>query len=350
MYTNFFQEQQKYLTNLSNSYKEFCEKMLGGYPFAKISAFPTIPSFAPFLTPMQDYYKAYTENMEKMINMQKNNIPAPVAQGFKSYADNIPGMDIYKKFFDLWQDMVKNPSEMFSTFAPKYNELITEVIKKFIPRDSLQIFSKPTEIMSTAMDYYNKFMAPWMEIDKELLNRVCCGDSKAYIEFFKVVNEKYDESFGKVFNVMGLGLNREDFEEQMQLYSGYNKVMFAAAELMAMVMDTLKDAAEDVFKKYNEMLASDEEIKSFKDFYSIWFKSNEDTILRLFNTDEFSKVYGKFADQCGKFMIMMNKAYEKALSFLPIPTKTDMDSLYKTVYELRKEVRSLKKELVGLQK
>lgn len=350
MYTKFFEEQQKYLSNLSQSYKEFSEKMFGGFPFGKMPTFATMPSFTTFLTPMQDYYKAYTENMEKMMNAYKGSVPAPVADGFKFYADGIPGMDVYKKFFDIWQDMVKNPSEMFTTFAPKYNELVNEVIKKFIPDNTLQLFSKPTEIMGSAMDYYNKFMAPWMDIDKELLNRVYCGDSKAYIEFFKVVNEKYDDTFGKIFNVMGLGLNREDFEEQMKLYSGYNKVMFASAELMAMVMDTLKDATKDMFAKYNEMLASDDEIKGFKDFYSIWLKCNEDTILKLFNTDEFSSVYGKFADQYGKFMIMTNKAYEKALAFLPIPTKTDMDSLYKTVYDLRKEVRSLKKELQKLQK
>ena len=350
MYTKFFEEQQKYLSNLSESYKEFSTKMFSGFPFGKMPTFAAMPSFPTFLAPMQDYYNAYTENVKKMMDMYKGSIPAPVADGFKFYADSIPGMDIYKKFFDLWQDMVKNPSEMFVTFTPKYNELVNEVIRKVIPQDGLQIFSKPTEIMGSAMDYYNKFMAPWMEIDKELLNRVYCGDSKAYIEFFKVVNEKYDESFGKIFNVMGLGLNREDFEEQMQLYSGYNKVMFAAAELMAMVMDTLKDATQDMFAKFNDMLASEDEIKGFKDFYSVWFKSNEDTILKLFNTDEFSKVYGKFADQYGKFMIMTNKAYEKALSFLPIPTKTDMDSLYKTVYDLRKEVRSLKKELQKLQK
>ena len=46
-------------------------------------------------------------------------------------------------------------------------------------------------------------------------------------------------------------------------------------------------------------------------------------------------------------MIAQNKVYERMLSTLPIPTNTDMKSLYKTVYDLRKDVRDLKKALAG---
>ena len=44
-----------------------------------------------------------------------------------------------------------------------------------------------------------------------------------------------------------------------------------------------------------------------------------------------------------------NKVLERMLSSLPIPTNTDMKSLYKTVYDLRKEVRDLKKALAALE-
>ena len=44
----------------------------------------------------------------------------------------------------------------------------------------------------------------------------------------------------------------------------------------------------------------------------------------------------------------MNKVYERALSALPIPTNTDMKSLYKTVYDLRKEVRDLSRAVAGM--
>ena len=48
-------------------------------------------------------------------------------------------------------------------------------------------------------------------------------------------------------------------------------------------------------------------------------------------------------------MVAQNKVLERMLSSLPIPTNTDMKSLYKTVYDLRKEVRDLKKALAALE-
>lgn len=336
MYNNLFEEQQKYFNNLAENVKDFSDKMFKNFPFSNFPA------------QAQEFYKPYTDSFEKMMNMYKKNIPAPMAGTLQLYTDKIPGMEIYKKMMGMFQDMVKNPNDIMNTFMPKYNELISDVLKNFIPESGMKFLVKPTELMEQSLDYYTKYMSPWMNIDNELLSRVYYGDSKAYIEFFRTINEKYDETFGKVFNIMGFGLNRENYEEQMQLYSGYNKLMFASAELMAMVTDTLQDAAKDMFKKYNELLESGEEIKSFKDFYKIWFKSNEDTMLKLFNTDEFSKVFGAFADQTAKYMMLQNQAYEKVLAGLPIPTKTDMDSLYKTVYELRKDVRNIKKELEKL--
>ena len=71
----------------------------------------------------------------------------------------------------------------------------------------------------------------------------------------------------------------------------------------------------------------------------------EDAYEKLLLTDEFAKVFGDFSDRYAQFMIAQNKIYERMLSALPIPTNTDMKSLYKTVYDLRKDVRDLKKAL-----
>ena len=48
------------------------------------------------------------------------------------------------------------------------------------------------------------------------------------------------------------------------------------------------------------------------------------------------------------FKIESDKLIEKSLSDSPIVTKSEVDNVYKNVYELRREVRSLKKELEEL--
>ena len=41
----------------------------------------------------------------------------------------------------------------------------------------------------------------------------------------------------------------------------------------------------------------------------------------------------------------LDKLIMDAFKNLPIPTNEDMDSLYKSVYDLKKEIRNLKREL-----
>jgi phage host-nuclease inhibitor protein Gam len=59
---------------------------------------------------------------------------------------------------------------------------------------------------------------------------------------------------------------------------------------------------------------------------------------------------GQAADAALIFKQKTDVLLEKQLSYLPLPKKEDMDSLYKTVNDLRREVRTLKREVKALKK
>ena len=40
----------------------------------------------------------------------------------------------------------------------------------------------------------------------------------------------------------------------------------------------------------------------------------------------------------------MDKVIEDSLKYMPVPTNKDMDSLYKTVHELKTEIRKMRRE------
>ena len=105
---------------------------------------------------------------------------------------------------------------------------------------------------------------------------------------------------------------------------------------------------KDLVESYQKGIAEGKSFSTFRDFYNLWYKTTEDSLLKLFSTDEFAKVFDDFADKYSQYTIAMNKVYERALSALPIPTNTDMKSLYKTVYDLRKEVRDLSRAVAGM--
>ena len=214
-----------------------------------------------------------------------------------------------------------------------------------LPETVQPFIMNPTDFMDMMVGYYKQFVSPWMEIDADIMARLAEGDPDAYIDFFKDYQVKYAENVEKYFTVLGMGLNREANEDYMKVMNQWNKAMISMGELMAVITKTGQESFNQIAEKVQADLAEGKTITTFRDFYNVWYSVTEAAYEKLLATDEFAKVFDDFSDRYAQYMIAQNKVYERMLSFLPIPTNTDMKSLYRTVYDLRKDVRDLKKAL-----
>ena len=80
----------------------------------------------------------------------------------------------------------------------------------------------------------------------------------------------------------------------------------------------------------------------------MWLEIYSKAINDFYFTDEFGEFLRELADNSSDFKKKSDKFMERMLSPLPVPVDSDMKSLYKTVYDLRKEVRKLRKEIEAL--
>ena len=307
-------------------------------------------SFVPANLPdPTEYWKNFQSMMPGVENYWKDFAGMfPNVGNFSTmFPYKVPGMELYGKIFDLWKGM-SDPATFAKDFQEKYMDLMQDMFAKVMPNGDNSLLAKPMELMDTCVNFYKQTMGPWMQIDQDILTRIASGDTNAYMDFFKQFNEKYDETVGKYFNMMGLGLNRESNEEQMKAINAYFKSMFAGGELGATVMNALGGSMKDLVEAYQKGLADGKSFSTYREFYDLWYKTTEDALVKLFGTDEFAKTFDNYAEKYSNYMSAMNKVYERALSALPIPTNTDMKSLYKTVYDLRKDMRDLKRSVSGL--
>lgn len=292
-------------------------------------------NFAKLAPSVEDYWKSFPNFV-------------PNSETFsKLWGGNIPGMEVFEKVFEFWKS-IGDPATFLKDYQEKYMDMMQDLFKSLLPAGSAQFFEKPTELMKTCVAFYQNIFGPWMQIDQDILQRIATGDVHAFFDFSKEFSNKYEESFEKVFNMMGLGLNRESNEEQMKAIGGYIKMLFSAVELSALVSESWGKSLQTLVERYQSDLQEGKAVTTFREFYNLWFDVTEEALLTLFNTDEFAKAFGNFSDKYAKYMIAINKVYERSLSALPIPTNKDMTSLYRTVYDLRKEVRDLRRELDAL--
>lgn len=307
-------------------------------------------SFQKMLPNMSDYWKSFPTmfpGMNSYWDSFAKMMPDP-----KKFADmapfKVPGFDAFTKVFDMWKSF-GDPTAMVQDFQQKYMDVMADVMKSLFPENVQPFMAKPVDFMNMMVEYYKQFVSPWVEIDTDIMERLAKGDADAYIDFFKEYQDKYAESVEKYFNIMGMGLNREANEDYMKAMNTWNKAMISMGELMAVINKTSQESFEKISAAVQKGLEEGVSLTTFRDFYTVWYKVTEEAFEELLSTDEFAKVFDDFSDRYAQFMIAQNKVYERMLSFLPIPTNTDMKSLYKTVYDLRKDVRDLKKAVAALE-
>jgi adenylosuccinate lyase len=78
--------------------------------------------------------------------------------------------------------------------------------------------------------------------------------------------------------------------------------------------------------------------------YQEWMNLNDSVFTGLFDTDEFSKIQSELASAGMRLKKEFELQMEKVLENVPVITRSEMDELYKTVYELKKRIRTLEKE------
>lgn len=341
------------------AFKDVYEKMM---PQAAVDYWKSFASMAPGA----EYWNKFAgmmptpDNMAKFFNPMKNMMPSmenywksfagmmPDSDSFlKMWPVKLPGMESYAKLFDLWKGL-SNPAEFAQDFQEKYLDFMEDLLKNFLPEGAVEFFERPKQLMDTCVNFYKETLAPFMQIDESIMERLASGDVTAYTDFFREFSHNYEQSFEKYFNIMGMGLNREANEDMMHAMNAYIKAMIASGSLMSLLYSTAVQSMQTLVETYQNAVTEGKVFTTFRDFYDLWYKVTDGALLDLFNTDEFAKVFGDFSDKYSKYMIAMNREYERMLAVLPIPTNTDMKSLYKTVYDLRKQVRDLNREIEAL--
>ncbi len=79
-------------------------------------------------------------------------------------------------------------------------------------------------------------------------------------------------------------------------------------------------------------------------YYDMWIKVLEGHYMTLFQTPEYMDMLAKTLNSHAAFQQARNAVIEDMIGNLPIPTRTEIDSLYEDVHRLKRRLRELEKK------
>lgn len=331
--------------------------------------------------PMKDYYEFFTKGFAQnpmFSTMMGGNAGNMVEQMQKQWQDSMRNMSMYipnQSFRDgydrfinayqmfnglqsYWDNFLKNmPTDItdWNAFAKPlmdtYQNLSNSFIQPFMPDQIRNMFTMPFESLSSIQNTLMEFFKPLLDDSTEmqgLLFKALQGDKEAYLEFLKSWADVYKKTLAKLLNAPAVGSNRESIEKMMKLLDYYVNFVISYNEYSVMISNLMTETMEKLLKRLGELQVEGQQPQTFMEFYKLWSSFNEEAFQELFVTDAFAKVMNNTVSAGSKLKIMSDDFMQDMLSFLPLPNRRELDGVEQEVYELRKRIKALEKELKAM--
>ena len=233
----------------------------------------------------------------------------------------------------------------------QFNKIFLNNLLPLMPKEIQGLMTDTQSYFNTYFKSLENFLGPWSSAYQNIADitmESIFDDPMKLSDTLIQWKKAYDQTFGILVKSPVVGSAREMLEQNNKAIDAMIEMLVSVSEFMTKSSTVGYKYSKDAFTDYIKSLEKGEGVKTFKEFYDMWSKHVEGAMETYFYTDEFSKLIAKTADSAMIFKIEYNKLVEKALSDLPIVTISQVDNVYKKVYDLRRELRNLQKEMEDL--
>ena len=265
------------------------------------------------------------------------------------------GSNAYMNLYEIWLPLFKAIQE--KTLSPetykdltdpkKYKEVLDRVLG-FDPDAISEAAVQASKFMEAYAGSAQQFMKPWVDASEKSMKifpQIMEGHPQAYMKTYHTLFNAFDSTFGRIFHIPPVGKDREKVELLLRSFDDLSVYLAKYTEFQHTMYVTGLAALEKVIATIIDKCNKGEDINEFDQFFDIWLDVNEKTYYDLFKSEEFSKMQGEMLETSLNMREHGFKLMELYLYDYPIALRSEMDDLYKTIYDLKKKVKNLEKKL-----
>lgn len=302
--------------------------------------------------------KAFWNQFQTILNTNYSDFSKNFENG--TLSDSYKGMfnmsEGFSKFYEMWMPMMKSISDksfnmdMFKANIDmsKYKEFMDKYFT-FMPTGS--------------QDYMNNMSGMWSEMmkgsnaqSKDMMNNLKSSMNTMMPEMFGNPFTSMLSNYNSMYNQMMTAVSpfaklmtpnadTKTQEEWNKIMNNMNIYNLKSAEMQYMVYQTGTKAMEKIAETVMHKIENGEEVNSIMKLYQEWLNTSDTVYVELFETDEYSKLMAEVSALKLRIKKDVEGQMEKMFVNVPVATRSEMDEVYQTIYDLKKEVRQLQSML-----
>lgn len=333
--------------NIQNQYQNWTKNWMNQNPFS-------MDAFKSNSDAVNNWFNQYTELMNSSLanlqNTLKGNTPQDafknmmnVNQGFLRFAEiwtplmshiqnNTFNMDMFKKATDAtsYKGLFDQLFGLMPDYTSKYIKDFAEIIK-----NNAKNFN--------AADYYNQMKTMSSSFMPANFN------SNAMFEGATGAYNNFRNSLNSIFAPMGKMIGNNEWTKNLDAYNELADKLaifnIKSAEMQHMIYEAGTKVMDKVAESILNKQENGVEVGNIMSLYQEWLNISDNEFVKLFESDEYSAIMADVASLKMKLTKEMNSVVEKSLVNIPVATRSEVEELYKVIYDLKKEVRQLSRML-----
>jgi len=270
-------------------------------------------------------------------------------QVFGSQAAMMRNLELLTK---AWQmvapklDAKQDWRSALTDFGTKWFEQVSGM-----PAGMMEMSKDTGALWQSYMSEWGPLLKPWMSSAIQAtgtghLGEMILGGSSGLNRLFTMGQDEFQATaFTSLADIPSVGVTREHQAKILRAFDAFVDLRKVMLEFNQITVGALNKAVENVMEKLVAMSEKGEKIKTVRDLNRLWLDSADEVFTRMYASEEYLELQRKLSTTGMTYKIMQQDVIEMVLKGLNLPTRRELDDAYKTLYELRKEVKALKKAL-----
>lgn len=345
---NFF---NNWMTNQMNAAKQWMD--MSNNMFAGMNANNMNGDMQNAYNNMMGMFNNWMTSMTSGYNeMLKNMQNGTGKNAFEGMFNNA---EMYMKAFELWMPMMKALND--KTFTPDMfkNSFNAGMLKDMMDK----MFGMQPDFMQNMMNQMNDQMRSqfggmmdnnknMFDNMKNMMHTMMPNGQNMQANMLNMYNNFYNtmnNAAAPLMKLMPNGTNKHNMEAMQDIANQMAVYNMKNSQLQYVMYQTALKANDELAEELYTKMRNGEQMENFTKVYQNWLNKIDAHFVKLFETEEYSKMMAETSAMQLRLKKQIEGMMEKAMGHLPLINRTEMDELYKTIYELRKRVNALEKQL-----
>jgi polyhydroxyalkanoate synthase subunit PhaE len=147
-----------------------------------------------------------------------------------------------------------------------------------------------------------------------------------------------------------LGFTREFNHQLFETVEAWLNLQRASFDYQLVLLEVWLKTFEEVLRVLSSPSENVELLYHWQRLLQVWSEIFDRTFAETFQSEHSLMVRGKFMNTALTFRKQQQQLVETFLKWNNLPTRSEIDEIHRSIYELRKEMKHLKKEVVASQK